>query len=108
MDADKRALVLQKAQLFRGKTSAARKGKPVKSISFTLTRDAKVTVDGKVTDIRSLKAGQWARVHVASARARLGSGDARIFTIADRRDAKTTPVKTDRVEVSTRGFLEEK
>jgi hypothetical protein len=107
VDADKRALALRQATLVRASASKGKRetrGKNLGTMSFTLTRDAKVTLDGKAADIKNLKAGQWARVHVARARASADRPEVATIAIAIRRDTKITPLMADRVEASSRAF----
>jgi len=84
VDADKRTVMLSDARHHRGtKGGTSGKGSGTtgragdraadradtkatgKKMTFTLSRDAKITLDGKTAELKDLKSGQYARVYVA-------------------------------------------
>jgi hypothetical protein len=117
VDPDKRTVVLDDALPY-GKTGKVRphfriKDRPAKApaaqkLTFSLTRDARVTLDGRRAQLKELKAGQYARIRVVSGRAgldRRDSAEPPAVRVADRKDTPApTVLSADLVEASTEAF----
>jgi hypothetical protein len=104
IDLDKRELVLGDA-MQQGSADKV-KDKGLQSLTFKLTRDARIILDGRTVPMKALKAGLFARVHATSARASLerGEGAQSLFLIADRKEISPVVLLANRVEASTRAF----
>jgi len=77
----------------------------VKSLTFKLTTDARITLDGRTVKFKALVAGHYARVQAMSGRASLDRRDRDLQFVADRKDAVSPVVLlAKRVDASTRPF----
>jgi len=117
IDLDKNELVLGEAVQSRfdsgkkeKKADQAKGSKatpPIKSLTFKLPPDARITLDGVTVKLKALQAGYYARVQAVGGRASLDRRD--VHLVADRKETPAPVVLTaKRVDASRKAFTIEK
>ena len=118
VDLDKRSLVLGEARPHRKATAEkdkkpasgakdrdTRGNAPLQMLTFALTRDVRITLDGRAATLKDLKAGHFANIHAVRGTVSLDRRNAFVSVAADRKDRPAKVVMTaNRVEASTKAF----